>query len=68
MIRNDIELGTTLERISRFQAQVRQIRTTESNPENFRASVSGFLAELDRMNLDVREYLSAHPRELRAAG
>jgi hypothetical protein len=64
MIRNDDELRTTLERISKFQAQVSRIREVESSPENYHASVSGFLSELDRMNLDVREYLSAHPEEL----
>ena len=31
------------------------------NLENYHLSVSGFLAELDRMNLDVREYLWSHP-------
>jgi hypothetical protein len=29
--------------------------------------VSGFLAEIDRMQLEVREYLSLHPRELTTA-
>jgi len=64
MIHNDDELRTTLERIAKFQAQVRRIRESETSPDNYHASVSGFLSELDRMNLDVREYLSAHPREL----
>jgi hypothetical protein len=31
---------------------------------SYRATVSGFLAEIDRMQLEVREYLSLHPREL----
>jgi hypothetical protein len=35
----------------------------ESNPTNYRASVSGFIAEIDRMQLEVREYLSIHPAE-----
>ena len=64
MIRNDDELRTTIERISKSQAQVRRIRELETSPDNYHASVSGFLAELDRMNLEVREYLSAHPKEL----
>ena len=33
------------------------------DPENYRGSVSGFLAEIDRMQLEVREYLSIHPAE-----
>jgi hypothetical protein len=47
-----------------FQAQVTHLRNTESNPVNYRAAVSGFLAEIDRMQLEVREYLSLYPSEL----
>mgnify|MGYP001560521547 FL=1 len=64
MIANDQELKVTLDRITRFQEQVTHLRNTESNPINYRAAVSGFLAEIDRMQLEVREYLSFHPREL----
>jgi len=64
MIANDRELKVTLERIADFQAQVAHLRNVESNPANYRAAVSGFLAEIDRMQLEVREYLSLHPREL----
>jgi hypothetical protein len=66
MIKNDQELKVTLERISRFQMQVAHLRNTEINPANFHASVSGFLAEIDRMQLEAREYLSVHPQELEA--
>ena len=61
MITNDEQLQTTLERIARFQDQVIHLRKTETNPVNYRASVSGFLAEIDRMQLEVREYLSFLP-------
>ncbi len=64
MISNDQELKVTLERIARFQAQVGQLRQVETNPTNYHAAVSGFLAEIDRMQLEVREYLSLHPAEL----
>ena len=64
MIANDQELKVTLERISQFQAQVAHLRNTENNPANYRAAVSGFFSEIDRMQLEVREYLSLHPREL----
>jgi len=57
-------LNVTLERIARFQAQVANLRKTETNPVNYHVSVSGFLAEIDRMQLEVREYLSTHPAEL----
>ncbi|MBI4442847.1 MAG: hypothetical protein HY649_05670 [Acidobacteria bacterium] len=63
MIANDMELQTTLERIAWFQNQVAHLRKTESNPANYRAAVSGFLAEIDRMQLEVREYLSFLPME-----
>ena len=64
MIRNDQELKTTLERIANFQRQVAHLREVEKNPENYRLSVSGFLAELDRMNLEVREYFWSHPGQV----
>jgi hypothetical protein len=64
MIRNDEELSVTLNRIARFQQQVSHLRRVETNPANYHAAVSGFLAEIDRMQLEVREYLSLHPAEL----
>jgi hypothetical protein len=64
MIANDQELKTTLARIAKLQQQVACLRATESNPNNYHASAGGFIAEIDRMQLDVREYLSFHPTEL----
>ncbi len=64
MITGDQELIVTLDRIAKFQRQVAHLRNVETNPANYRASVSGFLAEIDRMQLEVREYLSVHPDEL----
>ena len=61
MIKNEQEYKVTLERIAYFQKQVAHLRQTEKNPENYRLSTSGFLAELDRMNLEVREYLWSQP-------
>lgn len=66
MIRSDGELRAARERIERLQRQIEHLRRVESNPENYRQSAAGFLAELDRMNLEVREYLSLHPTELTA--
>jgi hypothetical protein len=63
MIANDQQLETTLERIAWFQKQVALLRKTETNPVNYRAAVSGFLAEIDRMQLEVREYFSFLPAE-----
>ncbi len=63
MIANDEELEVMLERIVHFQHQVAHLRRVETKPVNFHASVSGFLTEVDRMQLEVREYLSIHPGE-----
>jgi hypothetical protein len=57
------QFETTLERIAYFQRQVTKLREVEDNPANYRSSVSGYLAELDRMNLAVRDYLWLHPSE-----
>ena len=64
MIKNDHELEATLERIRHFQAQVKHLRNTETNPTNYRLSSSGFIAEIDKMQLDVREYLSLLPSQV----
>lgn len=63
MIQNEQEYRATLHRIERFQWQVEQLRATETNPLSYHLSVGGFLAELDRMQLEVREYLWSHPAE-----
>jgi hypothetical protein len=67
MITNDQELQTTLGRITWFQQQVAHLRKTETNPVNYRASISGFLAEIDRMQLEVRDYFSFLPTECMGA-
>lgn len=64
MIADDSEYNVTLARIAQFQAQTAHLRRTESNAENYHAAVSGYLAEIDRMQLEVREYLSLHPGEI----
>lgn len=64
MIKNDQELQVTLQRIRKFQDQVAHLRKTEMNSENYRLTAGGYLAELDRMQLEVRDYLWLHPSEL----
>lgn len=66
MIANDQELNTTVERIQRFHAQVAHLRKVDTSPTNYHLSATGFLAEIERMQLEVREYLSFHPAELAA--
>ena len=63
MIKNDRELETTQARISQFERQVAQLRKTETNGDNYRMSAAGFLAEIDRMNLEIRDYLWSLPAE-----
>jgi hypothetical protein len=67
MIRNDKELEATLERIRHFRQQVEKLRQVETNPQNYRLSAGGYLAEIDRMNLEVREYFTLHPDEINQA-
>ena len=67
MITNDGELRVTLDRLRRCQEQVAQLRRLETDPVNYRAASSGFLAEIDRMQLEVREYLASHPADSAAA-
>jgi len=64
MIADDSELAVTLDRITGFQMLVAHLRRTVANPANYRASAAGFLAEIDRMQREVREVLSHHPSEL----
>lgn len=49
--------------IQNEQRQDEQLRKTEINPHNYHLSARGYLAELDRMQLEVREYLWSHPAE-----
>ena len=67
MIRNDHELSATLERIRYVQNQLVLLRQAETNLYNYRLSSSGFIAEIDRMQLEVREYLST-PATVSRAG
>ena len=64
MITNDEELDATLDRIRHFQAQIRQLRKVETNSTNYR--LSRIIAEVDRMQLEVREYLSSAPSQVQA--
>jgi hypothetical protein len=63
MINNNHELEVAQERVLYFERQVALIRQTETNAENYVVSAAGWLAEIDRMNLDIRDYLWSHPSE-----
>ncbi len=64
MIENDQQLQVTLDRTRFFQQQIMQLRKGETNPANYRLAAGGLLAEMDRMHLEVREYLSLLPEDL----
>lgn len=66
-ITTDAELEATLDRIRHFQPQLVRLRQVETNPEAYRLSASGFLAEVDRMQAAVREYLSGPADRLAAS-
>ena len=63
MIQNEQECRAALRRMERFQRRLGPQRQAETNPHRYRLSVGGYLAELARMPLEVREYLWSHPTE-----
>lgn len=66
-ITTDAELEATLDRIRHFQSQLVRLRQVETDPVAYRLSASGFLAEVDRMQAAVREYLSVPADRLAAS-
>lgn len=68
MIQNDTELQVTTERIAHFQKQVAHLRRVIQDATSFHSVANGWLTEIDTMQREVREYLGAHPSELKAAG
>jgi len=67
MIKTDTQLETTIKRITWFQNQLAHLRNTEPKSVDFHASAKGFIMEIDRMQLEVREHLSLHPSEIKEA-
>lgn len=60
---NDEELEAAKARLPYFQGKGDKLRHVEGNPQNYRLSAGGYLAEIDRMNFEVREHLLLHPSE-----
>lgn len=63
MIKNETELKAAKDRINHFWKIVEAIRQTEKSSSNYSDSAGGFLAEIEKMNTEVYEYLSIHPVE-----
>jgi hypothetical protein len=66
-ITTDSELAATLDRIRHFQAQLLTLRQAETDPAAYRLAAAGFIAELDRMQAVVRDYLTAPASKLAAS-
>jgi hypothetical protein len=62
MIKNDTELKVTQERIANFYNLLAQFRLTIP-PDDYKLMASGYLAEIEKMNAEVLEYLRRHPSE-----
>jgi len=58
MIENDLQLTATQERIARFQTILAQLRVT-ARPDEFEAVTSGYRCEIERMNVEIMDYLSS---------
>lgn len=66
MIKNDVELKCTQERIAWFEGLVAQFRVSVE-PETFPAMAEGYLAEVEKMHAEVIEYLRRHPSQIAPA-
>lgn len=62
MIQNDQELKTTQERVAYFEGLVAQFRVTVAAPE-FDLMPGGYLAEIEKMNTEILQYLRRHPTQ-----
>lgn len=67
MIANDNELAGTQNRLASFYQIVAQIRAKANSPNEYRLYSNGYLAEIEKMNREVIEYLKQHPVELKPA-
>jgi hypothetical protein len=56
MIKNDKEFQVTQERITTLERVLLQLRLT-AEPQEFASVSNGYLAELEKMQREVREYL-----------
>ena len=63
MIANDLELQATRERISFFYGILMQMRVT-TKPEEYAFMANSYLAEIEKMNAEILEYLKLHPSQI----
>jgi hypothetical protein len=65
MIQNDIELRATQERILLFERLLAEARRTYSRA-NYAAMAEGYLLEIEKMQAEIRAYLSCQPETIEA--
>lgn len=65
MIQNDQELAATQERIADFERLLAKLRVS-SRPSEFPLVASGYRAEIERMQVEVLDYLTRHATEVTA--
>jgi len=66
MIKNDLELQGTRERIAFFYEILVQMRAT-TKPEEYMFMANSYLAEIEKMNTEVLDYLKRHPSRITPA-
>ena len=66
MIQNDTQLQAAQERILLFERVLAEARRTYS-PSNYQAMAEGYLMEIDKLRVEIREYLSCLPEHTEAA-
>jgi hypothetical protein len=62
MIRNDVELQAAQEYVLRFERILASARA-KYTPEAYQAMSGSYLAEIERVNSEIAEYLSCVPSE-----
>ena len=63
MIKNDLELQATRERIAYFYGILIQMRAT-TEPEEYMFMANSYISEIEKMNAEVLEYLKRHPSQV----
>jgi hypothetical protein len=66
MITNDLELQGTRERIAFFHGILMQMRVT-TKAEEYMFFANSYLAEVEKMNAEVLEYLKRHASQIAPA-
>ena len=66
MLKTDLELQVTRERINFFYGILMQMRAT-TEPGDYLFMANSYLAEIEKMNGEIIEYLKRHPSQITPA-